>query len=262
MYRAAAILLAASVLVATAASDSSSLRDSELFLPPLAQVNTGTTGVGMPVPIQDDEASLQEKILLLRNSVKGLTESLAVAKGETETVRREADELKIRLSAIGVKGKPEEQRLVETLRDLRSAEQRDEAARSQLVRLTEVVQVLLTGAQGLDPEIRTSVETEIRRSNDVLGDSNAAPVDGIDPSLSDALVVETQDDLSLVILNVGENHGVRSGMPFLILRGDTLLGTVKVVDTRERICGAVVQNLRNEFNKIKKGDRARVDAKK
>ena len=49
-------------------------------------------------------------------------------------------------------------------------------------------------------------------------------------------------------------------MPFKVLRGDRVIGTVRVVDVRERIAGAVIQDLSSDKEKIKQGDRLKVDA--
>ena len=79
--------------------------------------------------------------------------------------------------------------------------------------------------------------------------------------MSDAMVVDIKDDLSLVVANIGGKHGVKVGMPFQVLRGDEKIADVRVVDVRERICGAVIQNLKSEKQPIKSGDRLRADAK-
>jgi hypothetical protein len=50
-------------------------------------------------------------------------------------------------------------------------------------------------------------------------------------------------------------------MPFQVWRDNKRVGEVRVVDVRERICGAIIQSLENEKNPIKSGDRLRVDTK-
>ena len=82
-----------------------------------------------------------------------------------------------------------------------------------------------------------------------------------EPTLTDGMVIDVKDDLSLVIANIGSRQGVRIGMPFQIWRESKRIGTVRVIDVRERISGAIVQSLDNEKETIKTGDRLRVDAK-
>jgi len=75
------------------------------------------------------------------------------------------------------------------------------------------------------------------------------------------MVVSIKEELSLVVANVGNRQGVRVGMPFKVVRDDRVIGTVRVVDVREKICGAVIQSLDSEKTKIKVGDRLMVDAR-
>jgi hypothetical protein len=51
-------------------------------------------------------------------------------------------------------------------------------------------------------------------------------------------------------------------MPFRILREGQLIGKAKVIDVRERISGAVIQNLSSENTRVEKGDTIKVDARK
>jgi hypothetical protein len=75
-------------------------------------------------------------------------------------------------------------------------------------------------------------------------------------------VVDFKEDLSLLVTNVGSIHGVKVGMPFRILRDGQTIGNAKVIDVRERISGAVVQNLDPEDIQVEKGDTLQVDARK
>ena len=68
-----------------------------------------------------------------------------------------------------------------------------------------------------------------------------------------------KDDLALVVMNLGSKQGVKVGMPFQVIRGEKIVGSVRVVDVRDKIAGAVVQNLSSEKDRIKVGDRLKVD---
>ena len=65
-----------------------------------------------------------------------------------------------------------------------------------------------------------------------------------------------------MIANIGARHGGKVGMPFQVWRDNRRIGNVRVVDVRDRICGAIIQNLESEKTTVKTGDRLRVDAKK
>jgi len=76
----------------------------------------------------------------------------------------------------------------------------------------------------------------------------------------DGSVISVKDEWSFVVGNVGENQGVKIGMPMRVMRGDRKVATLRVVDVRQKICGAVIQEMDSGKEKIKVGDRLQVDA--
>jgi len=260
----AAGLLALLLVERLGAQSDRSLTDSESGIL-LAQGATTIVANGDEEENPNDVQALQEKIILLRSSIKALTESLAIANNEAETFKRQSADLALKLEAIGLSSDKAdgklEQRLLSAVRDLRLAKQQQDDTVNQLIRLTEGVQVLLKSAENIDPQVRMTVETELRKTNELLGSSPAAKVAAVDPTLTDAMVVDVKEDLSLVVANVGEKQEVRVGMPFQVWRGDKQVGLVRVIDVRERISGAVIQSLVSEKTPIKAGDRLKVDAR-
>ena len=113
----------------------------------------------------------------------------------------------------------------------------------------------------IDPQIRLAVETELRKTNEVLGAPAAAKAESAEATLNDGMVVDVKEDLSLIVANIGQKQGVQIGMPFQVVRAGKLIGEVRVVDVRERLSGAVIQNLESEKTPIKSGDRLKVDAR-
>lgn len=214
----------------------------------------------------DDVQALQEKILLLRSTIKTLTESLAIANSEAETFKRQSADLALKIEALGLAGAEKdqgklEQRLLAAVRDLRLLKTQHDAAVSQLVRLTEAIQVLMKSTENVDPQMRMAVETELRKTSEVLGTPTAARTEAVQATLNDGMVVEVKEELSLVVANIGHKQGVQIGMPFQVWRGGKHIGDVRVVDVRERISGALIQNLATEKEKIQAGDRLKVDAR-
>jgi|GEM_PF-3890850 hypothetical protein len=83
-------------------------------------------------------------------------------------------------------------------------------------------------------------------------------VTGVDPgTLETAQVVDVNARLQVVVLNVGREAGVRIGMPFLVLRGDRLIGRVRVVEVRRQVCGARIEEVDKGVT-LAAGDAARV----
>ncbi len=244
------------------AQGSRSLTDSEYLL---AQAVTVTVPSSVPEE-RDDANALQEQNILLRSALKSLTESLAISNNEAETFKRQCNELSLRIEALGIAGVEKdqgkvEQRLLSAVRDLRLLKEQNETAVSQLVRLTESIQVLMKSTEGINPQLRMNVETELRKTNEILGAPTASRVDAVEATLNDGMVVDIKADLALVVANIGDRHGVRIGMPFQVWRGNKRIGEVRVVDVRDRISGAIIQSLDSEKEPIQTGDRLKVDAR-
>jgi len=75
----------------------------------------------------------------------------------------------------------------------------------------------------------------------------------------DGSVISVKHEWSFVVGNIGEKQGVKIGMPLRVMRGEGKIATLRVVDVRKKICGAVIEDSGKE--KIKVGDRLQVDAK-
>jgi hypothetical protein len=50
-------------------------------------------------------------------------------------------------------------------------------------------------------------------------------------------------------------------MPMRVMRGDKKIATLRVVDVRQRICGAVIQEMDSGKEQIKVGDRLQVETR-
>jgi hypothetical protein len=72
-------------------------------------------------------------------------------------------------------------------------------------------------------------------------------------------VVEVKPELALVVANLGARQGVKTGMPFQVWRGNKQIASVRVVDVRYAVSGAIVQNTANPDETIKAGDTIRID---
>jgi hypothetical protein len=152
-----------------------------------------------------------------------------------------------------------EQRLLAAVSDLQLAQKDRDEYRDQMLRLNEAMLRYLKTSQGGDAQARMDVETQLRSTNDLVTRSAAAP-DTPPPSLMDGGVISVKDDWSFVVGNLGEKQGVKIGMPMRVMRGDRKIATLRVVDVRQKICGAVIQEMESEKEKIKVGDRLQVDA--
>jgi hypothetical protein len=215
----------------------------------------------------EENALLREKIAVAEATAAKLTESLAIANSEAEVFRRQSGDLKLKLEALGVDavggntGKLE-QRLLKAVNDLRLSEEKRKLLNDAVLSLSEAVVRFLKVSSTEDSEARVTLEAQLRHASAAV---TASPESNQNQStatavITDAAVISIKEELSLIVANVGSKHGVKVGMPFTVLRNNLIIGTIRVVDVRDRIAGALVQNLTSEKEKIRVGDRLKVEA--
>ena len=73
----------------------------------------------------------------------------------------------------------------------------------------------------------------------------------------EALAALKQQPVALVVLDVGSVQGARVGMPFIVLRGDRVIAWARVVEVRQKICGALIEKTEGNVA-VKAGDAASV----
>jgi hypothetical protein len=227
--------------------------------------NAETKGTVEPLLRQDEE--LRRQLSIQQESLKTLTASLAESNAEAEVFRRKFADLESRMEALGLASASKdraklEQRLLAAVSDLRLAQKERDELRDQLLGLDEALLRYLKASQGGDAQARADVETQLRRTNELVGRSIPTWWDAKEPQagLMDASVLSVKNEWSFVVANIGEQHGVKIGMPLRVMRGEQKIATLRVVDVRQRICGAVIEDSGKE--KIKVGDRLQVDASK
>jgi len=207
---------------------------------------------------------LRRQLSIQQESLKTLTASLAESNAEAEVFRRKFADLESRMEALGLASASKdraklEQRLLAAVSDLRLAQKERDELRDQLLGLNEALLGYLQTVQGGDAQARADVETQLRKTNELVGKAKTATAKE-QASLMDARVLSVKGEWSFVVANIGEQQGVKIGMPLRVMRGEQKIATVRVVDVRQRICGAVIEDSGKE--KIRVGDRLQVDASK
>lgn len=209
---------------------------------------------------------LRRQLSIDQESLRTLTTSLAESNAEAELFRRKFSDLKLRVEALGLDSADKdraklEQRLLAAVSDLQLAQKEREQYRDQMLQLNEAILRYLKTAQGADAQARMDVEAQLRSMNQLATKHDAAPVSA-EPGLMDGSVISVKEEWSFVVGNIGQKQGVKIGMPMRVMRDDKRVGSVRVVDVRQRICGAVVQEMDSAKDKIRVGDRLEVDARK
>jgi cell shape-determining protein MreC len=206
--------------------------------------------------LRAENAQLRSELDQREAAIRSLTETLAIARTESELFQKKWAEAQLRAQTLGIDfgdtavGQAHRQ-LLESVRALYLAE-------AERQRLAEQLQRLLQAVRG-----EGDLEQEIRRSRALLeagagyeaGQTRPAP--RAEGSLEAAEVLEVNPDLRLAVLNVGLLQGARVGMPFVVLRGQRVVAELKVVEVRRRICGALIERIENGVT-LAAGDAARV----
>jgi hypothetical protein len=214
--------------------------------------------------LQNEE--LRQQLSLQQESVRTLTDSLAQSNAEAEEFRRKFSDLQLRMEALGLAGADKdraklEQRLLNAVSDLKLFEKERERYRDQMLRLSESVLRFLKTAESSDAKARMDLEAQLRSINELIAKSGGDSAE-TQPSLMDGSVISVKEEWLLVVGNIGEQQGVKMGMPLRVMRNDKVIATLRVVDVRQKICGAVIQEMDSKKEQIKVGDRLQVDARR
>ena len=214
-----------------------------------------------------ENKQLRDSLAETQRTLAEMRKNLTVSNGEAAVFQHQSMQMKLRMDALGIdsvtgNGEKLEQRLLSAVNDLRTSTAEKKNLSEALVRLVEAASLYAKTATGASPQSRLMLETEIRGANAVLGiaSANAVQAPAAVATMTDGMVISVKADLALVVMNLGSKQGVKVGTPFQIVRNDKMIGSVRVVDVREKIAGAVIQNLSSEKEQIKVGDRLKVDA--
>jgi hypothetical protein len=238
-----------------AAEGNSSLSESKI-----EKADRKVTAAAAPLDVEE----LRTQLSLARESVKTLTDSLAASNVEAEVYRRKYSDLELRMEALGLEAANKdraklEQRLLTAVADLQLLQKERDEFRDQALRLSEAILHLLKTSPGGDAQARMEVETQLRSANELIAKEQKPEETA---TLMDGSVISVKEEWSLVVGNLGEKQGVKMGMPLRVMRGDKLIATLRVVDVRQKICGAVIQEMGSEKEKVRVGDRLQADARK
>lgn len=213
----------------------------------------------------EENAKLKEALAEAYSSLAENRKLLAAATAETEVFRRQTLDLKLRIEALGLETAGGntlklEQRLLTAVSDLKFYADEKRNLSEALIRLSEAASFYAKSVAGGDPEPRAVLEAEIRRANSMIGASNreSPEAPAVSQTLNDGLTISVKGDLSLVVMNLGEKHGVRVGMPFQVTRQNRIIGQIQVVEVRETFSGAIIQSLSSEKDPIQAGDHLKV----
>lgn len=202
----------------------------------------------------------QQKLAKSEAERKELMKSLAESVRVSEEQTFAAQEIQEKMEAFGVdlfsSSKDSlEQRLLKAVRDLDIMRQENERARKAVHQLSEASLNYLAASPKVSEEARKKFQEAISKAGkslDALVDPNNAYVKRLEKS-----EVVSVDSNWLVVIDAGRKSGVIVGTPIIIERDEVPLYTALIVDVRDSISGAVLQDKIGDAGAVKVGDRIR-----
>jgi hypothetical protein len=194
---------------------------------------------------------LQVELEQRERVIRQLQESLAVTRTEAELFRQRWMEARLRAQQLGVEFSDPNatsigRQLTESLRLLSVAE-------ADKLRMVEQVKRLLAAIKA-----KQGVSEEVERSQELLTSiAEMSVVQTTAATLEKAKVLEVNQQLRLVVLDVGLQQRARVGMPFEVKRNGRVIAELRVVEVRQRICGALIEKVENGVT-IASGDAVNV----
>ncbi|MEM1443408.1 MAG: hypothetical protein AAGF67_13765, partial [Verrucomicrobiota bacterium] len=189
-----------------------------------------------------------------RQLVDSLAESVRVSE---EQVAR-AHEIELKLHALGIDLLNEEdgleQRLLKAVRDLDITQQDLEASNKQLRILSENFLAYVAATPEASESKRKSAEEAIRSAGQVLAGMADEPGATMPGDLTDTRVVSIDPEIGLIVVDAGRHAGLRVGTPISVLREDRPIYSAMVIDVRDTISGAVLQDRFVETETVAVGD--------
>lgn len=179
--------------------------------------------------------------------VQQLRDALVLANAEAEFFRQQWQQLRLANEAMGIDiltgdDQALQQRLVQAVRELYNTERERREAIKTLQELLDSSLNLVRSGSGYNPQLRAQYEEAHRSARKLIEGKGNAPIP-IAQSLADAQIVNINDDLKTIVINAGSSHGVKVGMPFRVLRNNIVIGSVKILQTRETISAAVIEQV-------------------
>lgn len=186
---------------------------------------------------------------------KALVKSLAEAVRVSEEQVLASRETQLTLQAFGIDllTKEEgslEKRLLKAVRDLDIAQQENERQSKALHNLSEAFLGYLGATSEAPKASRKKAEDAIAEAARVITPLDEAIASGP----QNTTVVSFDDAIGLIVLDAGKRDGLRVGTPVTVTRAERPIFTAMIVDVRDSISGAVLQDRLGDSAEVAVGD--------
>jgi len=208
-----------------------------------------------------DVEQIKKQLIQQDKTIRQLIDSLAIAQSESQMFQKQLQDYRLQKEILGgsLTDSQLQERLVESVRNLYVSEQEKKRLQSRLEDMKEALRILLKSAEFADIQARAALEVELRLTSKLLEEIQKGKIDSLPlTDLNNAVIMNVNSGLALVILNVGRVQGVQLNMPFVILRNDIVIGNIRIIEVREKFSGAVIERFK-AGEEIREGDRAKVE---
>lgn len=190
-----------------------------------------------------------------------LIQSLAEAVRVSEEQAFAAREVQEKMEAFGVdlfssSRDSLEQRLLKAVRDLDIVRQESQRRREAIHDLSEAFLNYLATTPEAGDEAKAMAREAIGKAGKSLEElvvPSQVPV----RRLEKARIVSVDSSIGLIVLDTGRKSGVRVGTPITVERGDQPIYTALIVEVRDSISGALLQDKVGNQGEARVGDRIR-----
>ncbi|MAS95922.1 MAG: hypothetical protein CMO55_22175 [Verrucomicrobiales bacterium] len=208
--------------------------------------------------MQEQLAKTNKELEKSEEQRKALAESLAETVRVSEEQMAAAREMQLKLQAFGIDLFTQDenslqQRLLKAVRDLDISRQDVERHADALQALSEAFLKYLQATPEAAEKERIAAEAAIATAGEAL-EAPSEEGTGEPGDLSSSRVVSIDNSVGLVVLDAGKEKGLRVGTPIAILRGERPIFTALVVDVRDTISGAVLQDKMADIGEVAVGD--------
>lgn len=187
--------------------------------------------------------------------IMSLAESVRVS--EEQVARAREIELKLQAFGVDLLAKEEnglEQRLLKAVRDLDISQQELESCSTQLQSLSEDFLAYLAATPEASEAKREAAQKAIAKAGEALSGISPEAEEIVQGDLSGSQIVSIDSEIGLVVVDAGRRAGLRVGTPISILREDQPIYSAMVIDVRDSIAGAVLQDRFAETETVAIGD--------
>ncbi len=215
-------------------------------------------GAACLVCAAEADRGTQHRISQLEKQVATLRKSYALARADADQARKQMNEIRARLEALGGAALGEsEERIIDTAAQLESAHAELETLRKAAMNLASAIHAYMSVALVEDAVARQALEAALREQELALG-LRVAPQDELSGTPEEAQVLSIDAESGLIVINAGREARIRVGMPMEIFRGDQVIARAIVTDVRKKVSGLLVQQHLNPALSVNVGDRVSV----